>query len=99
MYDKENNIELRKSTTEADGTHKRETIWHRSIGNMSDVARRLYFDDVMIDKYSDKLNITIHSYSELINKQVIKTKHVIKIDGKTVEVYNTVNKKLRGINE
>lgn len=93
MYDKENNIELRKSTIDADGTHKRETIWRGSIGNMSDVVRRLYFDGVMLDKYSDKLNITIHSYSELIDKHVIKTKHVIKIDDKTVEVYNTVNKK------
>lgn len=92
MYDKENNIELRKSTIDADGTHKRETIWHGSIGNMSDVARRLYFDKVMVDKYSNKMNITIQSYSELIDKQLIKTKHVIKIDDKTVEVYNTVNK-------
>ena len=91
MYDKENNIELRKSTVNLDGRRLRETIWNNSSGNMHDVARRLYFSRSMLDEYSDNLDVTIHSYSELTDKRKIRTMHVVK-DGSDVKVFNTVNK-------
>lgn len=91
MYDKENNIELRKSTINSDGRHLRETIWNNSSGNMYYVARRLYFSSSMLQQYSDNLDVTIHSYSELTDKSTIRTMHVVK-DGNDVKVFNTVNK-------
>ena len=91
MYDKENNIELRKSTIDSEGRHLRETIWYGGEGNMYKVARRLYFSDEMLDEYSDNPDVSVYSYSQLFDGKTIRTKHIVEVNNKVVGVYNTTN--------
>ena len=88
MYDKENNIELRK-TEVVDGLPSRETVWHGKPEDMDKVARRLYFNVDMIKDLQGHTDITITSYSVLVHKKLIKTKHIVTEKGITIgEYYN-----------
>lgn len=88
MYDKENSIEVRK-TEVVDGLPSRETVWHGKPEDMGKVARRLYFSDYMIEDLQGHDDISITSYSVLLNNKMIKTKHVVTEKGiKIGDYYN-----------